>query len=84
MKVKDIEWKVQFDDGGEFMVTYDFNEKESLSVTKFISTGIESSYFNGELFWLASGGYDVREYPEFTIQEAIAFVKQFATTWAGD
>ena len=85
MKVKDIEWETQFDYGGEYMVTYDSNE-ERLSVGNFMSDhilGVETAYFDGVLLWIAKG-YDVRGYPESTIEEAIAFVKRFATPCVGE
>lgn len=35
-------------------------------------------------FWLASGMFDIRNYPDLTIEEAVAKVKQRANTCIGD
>jgi hypothetical protein len=45
------------------------------------SRDIETGYTNIEgIFWLASGDFDIRRYPELTIVEAINLIKQNANT----
>lgn len=34
-------------------------------------------------FWLASGGFDIRDFPELTVEEAVAFIKSNANTCIG-
>ncbi len=89
MKVKDIEWK-ELHYSENILYSYDF-EGGRLTILdretgwEFRSRDIETGYKDSQgKFWLASGGYDVRDYPEFTIQEAIAFVKHFANTCVGE
>ena len=52
----------------------------------FPSRDIETGYRNAEdtAFWLASGNFDIRTYPELTISEAIAFIKERANTCKGE
>jgi hypothetical protein len=38
----------------------------------------------GGKFWLASGMFDIRNYPDLTIEEAVTKVKQWANTCIGD
>ena len=89
MKVKDIEWK-ELHYSENILYSYDF-EGGRLTILdretgwEFSSRDIETGYKDSQgKFWLASGGYDVRDYPESTIEEAIAFVKRFATTCVGE
>lgn len=42
-----------------------------------IETGFKDIYGN---FWLASCEFDIREYPELTLDEAIALIKKNANT----
>jgi hypothetical protein len=45
---------------------------------------IETGYMNSDgRFWLASGNFDIREFPELTINEAIAKIKDNANTCIG-
>jgi len=44
-----------------------------------IETGFRDP-LNSELFWLVSGGFDIRDYPELTIEEAINKIKKEANT----
>ena len=39
------------------------------------NTGMES-----DNFWLASGGFDIRHFPDLELENAIAFIKQNANT----
>ena len=34
-------------------------------------------------FWLASGGFDIRDFPELTVEEAVIFIKKSATVCVG-
>lgn len=34
-------------------------------------------------FWLASGGFDIRDFPELTVEEAVVFIKKSATVCVG-
>ena len=53
-------------------------------MTGFGWRDIETGYkdIDGK-FWLASGNFDIREYPELTIKEAIAFIKKNANNCKG-
>lgn len=89
MKVKDIEWKVETRcDGEDYLFGYNFDDQRITVLDRMTGFGYrdtETGYRDEEgKFWLASGGYDVRDCPEFTIQEAIAFVKHFANTCVGE
>lgn len=46
-----------------------------------VETGFTDSEDN---FWLASGEFDIREFPELTIKEAIKFIKKSANTCKGE
>lgn len=54
-------------------------------------TGYHDCHFDTETgfrdmsnkFWLASGNFDIRQYPDLTIDEAIAKIKQYANTCVG-
>ncbi len=45
---------------------------------------IETGYFDLDgCFWLASGNFDVRDFPELSIDEAIGLIKKRANTCIG-
>jgi hypothetical protein len=49
------------------------------------SRDIESGYRDPEgKFWLASGGVDIREQGDITIEEAIRIIKEWANTCIGE
>jgi hypothetical protein len=53
-------------------------------MTGFGWRDIETGYRDIEgKFWLASGDFDIRDYPELTITEAIAFIKKNANNCIG-
>lgn len=95
MLVGDIEWVVTTPPGTEnTLYTYYLvgnSGQERLTVLDRLtgySCGIrdvESGYRDAVgTFWLASGGVDIRQYPELTVEEAIALVKRLANTCIGD
>jgi len=52
--------------------------------TGFRSNGWKDEEADKVKFWLASGMFDIREYPELTITEAIALIKRSANWVVGE
>jgi len=54
-------------------------------MTGFGFRDVETGFKNTEgKFWLASGQKDIRDYPDFSIDEAIEWVKRYANNCIGD
>lgn len=45
-----------------------------------VETGFKD---NNNLFWLASGNFDIREFPELTLEDAIYEIKQHSNNCKG-
>ena len=88
--VKDIKWNANILYGGEdTLYTANFVDGSRLTVLDrmtgfYFGRDIETGYrdINGK-FWLASGMKDIRDYPSFTLKEAIEWVKCYANNCVG-
>jgi len=93
MKIKDIKWKTEKAPETNIMRSFEIDGHRITILNRQIgySNGmrdIETGYRNKNNpnsynFWLASGFFDIREYPELTIEEAIAKIKEYANTCVG-
>lgn len=87
MQIKDIEWSVDScSDLDNILYKYNFNGQRITVLDRLTGYGynvrdIETGYRDEEgNFWLASGGFDIRDYPELSREEAILKIKQNANT----
>lgn len=92
MQVKDLTWK-------ENVTSYDQDYNIDMLHIAAIDNGyisvldrmtgfgyrdIETGYRDKDgLFWLASGNFDIREYPDYTVEEAIELIKVNANNCKG-
>jgi hypothetical protein len=90
MFVKDLEWKAQVRCDGEDTLFSAFSEIGRFTVLDRLTgfhgyiRDIETGYKDNEgLFWLASGDFDIRKFPELSLQEAIALIKKESNTCIG-
>ena len=88
MKVKDLEFEItEYCDVEDtlFSVNGDYGRITVLDrMTGFGYPDIETGFKNPEgLFWLASGYFDIRNFPDLTIEEAIEKIKKNANTCDG-
>ncbi len=88
--VGSIEWKEEsMCDGEDTLYSARIEGDQSFTVLDrmtgfYFGRDIETGYWNQDRkFWLASGGKDIRNYPELTIAEAIEWVKVRANTCVG-
>ncbi len=92
--IKDLEWQHETwgeEDGGNHLYFACIDGVGRLSVLDRLTgygygvrdteTGFRST--DGK-FWLVSGMFDIRDYPDLTIEEAVAKVKQWANICTGD
>ena len=91
MQIKDIEWNNDtYCEGDNILYAYKFNGQRITVLDRLTGYGynvrdIETGYCDeSENFWLVSGGFDIRDYPELTIEEAILKIKQNANTCIGE
>lgn len=84
MKVKDLEFKECYR-CGDYLSRVVLDDKSVITVLdrgagyKSNKGGVETGYRDPEgNFWLASGMFNIREYSELTIPEAIELIKQNA------
>lgn len=87
--VKDLEWSKDESDLEDTLHTSWVRGEGRLTVldrmTGFGYRDIETGFCDIEgKFWLASGGFDIRDHPDKTPQEAIAWVKTHANNCTGD
>ena len=91
MQIKDIEWDIDiYCKVDNTLYTYNFNGQRITVLDRLTGYGynvrdIETGYRDecGN-FWLASGGFDIRDYPELSREEAILKIKQNANTCIGE
>lgn len=90
MKIKNIEWSVDdYCDGDSSLNTFHSDDGNRITVvdrlTGFGWRAIETGLLDkdGE-FWLASGNFDIRMFPELEISEAIKKIKENANTCIGE
>ncbi len=85
MQVKDLTWK-------ESVTSYDQGYNTNMLHIAAIDNGYISvldrmtgfGYRDKDgLFWLAPGNFDIREYPDYTVEEAIELIKVNANTCKG-
>ena len=89
MQIKDIEWNnYTYCEGDNILYAYNFNGQRISVVDRLTGFGwrdVETGYRDeGGSFWLASGGFDIRDYPELSREEAILKIKQNANTCIGE
>ena len=90
MQIKDIEWKIDSYCEGDNLYKYNFNGQRITVLDRITGYGygvrdIETGYRDEDgNFWLASGGFDIRDYPELSREEAILKIKQNANTCVGE
>ena len=83
MRVKDLDFKKEIRMDGEDIYYFVYTDFGRISVldrlTGFGWRDIETGFkdLNGK-FWLASGNFDIRRYPEMEIPEAIELIKKSA------
>lgn len=90
MLVQELEWTKKLC-GGDTDVSYlanhhlgYFSVLDRLTGWGYNVRDTETGYHDLEgTFWLASGMFDIRDYPDMTIEEAVAHVKRNANTCAG-
>ena len=92
--IKDLEWQHETwgeEDGGNHLSFTCIDGVGRLSVLDRLTGygyGIrdtETGFLNtGDKFWLVSGMFDIRNYPDLTIEEAVAKVKLHANTCRGN
>lgn len=90
MKVKDLAWREEKRCGGEDTIFFANSELCTFSVLDRLTgygcgirdteTGFRDPHGK---FWLASGNYDIRQFPELTIDEAIIQIKRDANVCNG-
>jgi hypothetical protein len=90
MKIKEINWKTWHKTDTDVLIGFVLPEGDKLSVLDRLTgygdekRDIETGYRDkSNLFWLASGNFDIREYGELSINEAINFIKRNANTCVG-
>ena len=91
MQIKDIEWNIDtYCEGDNILYAYNFNDQRITVLDRLTGYGynvrdIETGYRDeDDNFWLASGGFDIRDYPELSREEAILKIKQNANTCIGE
>ena len=92
LKIGNIKWgrETMYGDPAPFNVAH-LCDGSRLTVQHRL-TGFGHAVFDTETgyrdpsgkFWLASGGLDVRQYPDFTVEQAIEWVKTNANTCCGE
>ena len=85
MQVKDLTWRESvssYDRGTLYTTDIDSGRITVLDrTTGFGYRNIETGYKDKDRwFWLASGNFDIREYPQYSIEEAIELIKVNATS----
>ena len=86
MKVKDIEWKKEKTCNNNILYSYNFNNCRITVLNRQTEYSdfrrdIETGYMNeNKDFWLASSVFDIRDYPDLNIDEAIDKIKKYANT----
>ena len=89
MQVKDLTWRESVssydqDYGTSMLYTTDIDSGRITVLDRMTGFGyrdIETGYKDKDrLFWLASGNFDIREYPQYSIEEAIELIKVNATS----
>lgn len=87
MKIKDLKFKrhKQIDDDTLFSCKAAWGRITVLNrMTGFGYRDTETSYTDPEdHFWLASGDFDIRRFPELTIEEGIDKIKKYSNTCIG-
>ena len=90
MLVKDLEWREARRCGGEDVIFFaksqfcKFSVLDRMTGYGFGMRDIETGMYDEHgKFWLVSGNYDIREFPELTIEEAIIKIKKDANTCNG-
>lgn len=89
MQIKNIEWSIDtYCEGDNILYAYNFNGQRISVVDRLTGFGwrdVETGYRDeNDNFWLASGGFDIRDYPELSREEAILKIKQNANTCVGE
>ena len=89
MQIKDIEWNnYTYCEGDNILYAYNFNGQRISVVDRLTGFGwrdVETGYRDeNDNFWLASGGFDIRDCTELTIEEAILKIKQNANSCIGE
>jgi hypothetical protein len=90
MKVSELDFKKTIQGGGEDTLFGCNTDLGRISVLDRMTgwgngiRGIETGYSdkNGK-FWLASCGFDIREYPDLDLPQAIEKIKEYANTCVG-
>lgn len=90
MQIKDVEWRKETMCGGEDTIFFGKTDFGTISVLnrmtgwgdgiRDIETGFKD--VNGK-FWLASGMFDIREFPVLSVEQGIEKIKQCANTCTG-
>jgi hypothetical protein len=85
MKIKDLEFKevsAATDDNRQWAHHGEFGSITILDrMTGFGWRDIETGFRSPDnKFWLASGGFDIRDFPDLTVSEAIEKIKENANT----
>lgn len=91
MQIKDIEWNIESVCNGQDTLNWYCSEDGQRITVLERTTGFSFAPFDIETgyrdvtgkFWLASGNFDIRQYSDLTIDEAIAKIKQHANTCVG-
>lgn len=91
MHIKDLVFEKELRCEGEDKLFYVYTHYGRITVLDRLTgwgdgniRDIETGYTNNEgKFWLASGDFDIRRFPEMTIEEAISKIKEEANTCVG-
>ena len=88
MQVKDLTWRESVSSyDRDTLYTTDIDSGRITVLDRMTGFGyrdIETGYKDKDcLFWLASGNFDIREYPKYSIEEAIELIKVNANICKG-
>ena len=93
-KIKDIKWKTEKQTETDILETFEVDGRRITVLNRQtgwsdgmrdVETGYKNKNSKNKLnFWLASGNFDIREYPDLTVEEAIKKIKDNANTCIGE
>jgi len=91
MLIKELEWKKEVRMDGEDIIFTAHSDEGRFTVLDRLTGWGDGSCRDTETgfkdalgkFWLASGMFDIRHFPELTIPEAVELVKKEASTCIG-
>lgn len=90
MYIKDINWKEWHKTEDDYLIGFKFNNGSKISILDrqtgygYDVRDIETGYKDkNNKFWLASGNFDIRQFENITVDDAIQIIKENANTCIG-